>query len=86
MDDRLYTSLKNIAKQENRSISQEVIKIIEHYLNDPIAGKFYQTDSFLDLCGSLGEDEAKQMFADIQKSRKESTRFGGENELLSGNK
>jgi len=82
MDDRLYSSLKSKAKQENRSVSQEVIQIITRYLNDPTAGKVHQTDSFLDLCGSLEDREAEQMLSDIQSSRKESPRFGDKNELF----
>ncbi|HOF34148.1 MAG TPA: hypothetical protein PK624_01790 [Spirochaetota bacterium] len=34
-DDGLYSSLKSMAKSENRSISQEVISIIEKYLSNP---------------------------------------------------
>jgi len=35
IDDRLYSLLKLRAKSENRSVSQEVISIIEKYLSNP---------------------------------------------------
>ena len=35
IDDRVYENLKTISQQNRRSISQEVIHIIETYLSDP---------------------------------------------------
>jgi hypothetical protein len=35
IDDQLYASLKEIAKSENRSLSQEVVPILEKYLANP---------------------------------------------------
>ena len=35
IDNNLYESLKSRAKREKRSVSQEVIKIIEDYLAQP---------------------------------------------------
>jgi plasmid stability protein len=41
IDDRLYDSLKQKAQINNRSISQEVISILETYLSNPgIYNKF----------------------------------------------
>ncbi len=35
IDDKLYESLKSMAKQKRRSMSQQVVKIIEIYLANP---------------------------------------------------
>jgi hypothetical protein len=35
IDDSLYEALKTLAKEERRSISQEVIMMIESYISNP---------------------------------------------------
>jgi len=52
IDDRLYASLKAIAKSQNRSISQEVISIIEKYLSNPAVYKNNPTKEFIALSGA----------------------------------
>ena len=52
IDDRLYSSLKMTAKSENRSVSQEVISIIEKYLSNPTLFKSNTTKEFISLSGS----------------------------------
>ncbi|MFW5752185.1 MAG: FitA-like ribbon-helix-helix domain-containing protein [bacterium] len=83
LDDRLYASLKSIAKRENRSISQEVIFIIEKYLSNPAVFKNNTTRDFLALSGAW-EDErsADEIIDSIKRSRKNSGRFKKENAIF----
>jgi hypothetical protein len=83
IDDRLYSSLKTIAKSENRSISQEVISIIEKYLSNPSVYKNNPTKEFISLSGSW-EDKRKadEIIDSIYKSRNNSKRFKSENVIF----
>ncbi len=75
INDKLYNSLKYLAKREHRSVSQEVIKILETYLQN---NKVYinNTDEFLKLAGSWDDDRsADEIMDDIKKSRTKSKRF-----------
>ena len=56
IDDQLYESLKNTAKSQNRSVSQEVIHIIEKYLQNPAQFSVNQTKEFLSLSGTWVDD------------------------------
>jgi hypothetical protein len=49
VDDRLYDSLKQKAQIDNRSISQEVISILETYLSNPDIYNINSTREFLKL-------------------------------------
>jgi plasmid stability protein len=83
IDDRLYNSLKQRAAIEKRSVSQEVILIIEKYLAAPEQFQRSPTKEFLQLTGSWTDDRsAEEIILDIRQSRENSTRFEGENELL----
>ena len=83
IDDKLYESLRTIATSEKRSISQEVVHILEKYLSIP--GLFEQnpTDEFLKLSGSWEDNRsADEIIDDIRNNRKNSNRFGSANELF----
>ena len=83
IDDRLYASLKAIAKSQNRSISQEVISIIEKYLSNPAIYKSNPTRDFIALSGSWNDDRsADEVIESIQQSRKNSDRFRKENVIF----
>ena len=83
LDDRLYASLKAIAKSENRSISQEVISIIEKYLSNPSVYKSNPTREFIALSGAWDDSRsADEIIDSIKKSRKNSKRFKSENVLF----
>jgi len=80
IDDRLYASLKDHAKSENRSLSQDVISILEAYLSNPVAFKNNSTRDFLSLSGSWDDERtADEIVDDIKRSRKNSRRFGTKN-------
>jgi len=83
IDDRLYSSLKAIAKSENRSISQEVISIIEKYLSNPMVYKNNPTKEFIALSGAWDDNRnADEIIDSIKKSRKNSERFKSENVIF----
>ena len=78
IDEKLYIALKLRAKKEHRSISQEVIKIIEDYLQND-TDYLNNTDEFLKLSGSWQDNRtADEIIKDIKKTRKNSKRFNHE--------
>ncbi len=83
IDDRLYASLKAIAKSENRSISQEVISIIEKYLSNPAIYKSNPTREFIALSGAWDDNrDADEIIDSIKNARKNSERFKKENVIF----
>lgn len=83
LDDRLYATLKDRAKKENRSLSQEVISILEKYLSNPHVFKNNPTRDFLNLSSSWDDDRtAEEIIADIKNSRRSTTRFGDSDGLF----
>lgn len=80
IDDRLYNFLKTQAKLQNRSISQEVITIIQNHLNSNQKQTKNATLEFLSLEGGWKDDkEADEIIRDIRKNRTQSSRFGENN-------
>ena len=76
INDDLYRALKLRARRSRRSIGQEVIKIIEEYLNQPEEYKVETTRQFLSLSWKGSRNEtADEIISDIRKSRRDSTRF-----------
>lgn len=83
LDDKLYSSLKTIAKKENRSISQEVITILEKYISNPSLFDTNPTKDFLSLSGSWDDNRSsEEIIKSIKKNRKNSKRFDSENALF----
>ena len=83
IDEKLYESLRVRASKERRSISQEVIHILEKYLSLPSAYDVNPTDEFLKLSGSWEDDRsAEDIVKSIRNGRTESTRFTKTNELF----
>lgn len=81
IDDRLYDALKTLAKKEHRSISQEVIMMIESYMNNPGRTASEATEAFLNLSWA-GPETADEIIAGIRKERKNSKRFEDRNDLF----
>ena len=69
MDDELYETLGCRAAMENRSISQEVVAIIQSYLSAP--GHFKcADDAVLNLAGTWKDERsAEEIIMDIRKHR-----------------
>ena len=83
IDDNLYESIRSLAISEKRSISQEVVLILEKYLSSPLDFKRNPTEEFLGLAGSWKDDRcAGEIVKDIRNSRRNSQRFGNANELF----
>ena len=83
VDDRLYETLRTRAAQDKRSISQEVVHILEKYLSIPGAYDQNPTDEFLKLAGSWEDERSpEEIVSEIRKSRKNSSRFKSTHELF----
>jgi hypothetical protein len=82
VDDSLYEAVKTIAKKERRSISQEVIVMIESYIGNPKQTSAADaTEEFLNLSWQ-GDESADEIIDNIRKYRKNSKRFGSQNGLF----
>jgi plasmid stability protein len=83
IDNHLYQSLKNQALKDRRSISQEVIHILERYLARPDVLDVNPTEEFLQLAGSWEDRRsADEIVSDIRAGRNESSRFAVHHELF----
>ena len=83
LDDRLYHELKRTAREHKRSVSQEVIHMIEQYLSDPRREGPNPVDSFLQLAGSWEDPRAaSEIVRDIRGDRTTNRRFSDEDGLF----
>ncbi len=83
IDEKLYESLRDLAKNERRSISQEVVVILQKYLSRPKTFDMNPTDKFLELSGSWEDVRPESEIAEeIRNGRKNSSRFGDDNGLF----
>jgi plasmid stability protein len=78
LDDRLYDSLKQKALFDNRSISQEVISILETYLANPDIYTVNATREFLKLSWDDARN-ADEIIDSLMKDRKNKRSFGNYN-------
>lgn len=82
IDDRLYESLRERASRERRSISQEVVLILQKYLSIPSVYDANPTDQFLNLTGSWGDSRsADEIVTDLRHARGNSRRFAGDSHV-----
>ncbi len=83
IDEKLYESIRNLAMNEKRSISQEVVLILEKYLSAPASFNKNPTEEFLGLAGSWEDKRsAVEIIQVIRINRKNSTRFRNKDELF----
>lgn len=76
MDDRLYDRLKFAAKLDNRSISQQVVTILQDYFTSVPFKTKNATEEFLKLAGTWEDSRStEEIIDDIYASRVNSTRF-----------
>jgi len=75
MDDELYTALGRRAALDNRSISQEVISIIEKHLSEPLREFSKTDDEALKLAGSWDDPRSAQEIASTIRSSRTTDRF-----------
>jgi plasmid stability protein len=78
IDDRLYRYLKTSAKLKNRSISQEVITIIQDHLNNSQNPASNATKEFLALSSAWKDDRSADVIVKGIRSHRinSTTRFG----------
>ncbi len=83
IDDRLYEFIKTSAKLQNRSISQEVITILQNYCTSSQKQHKNVTEEFLALTGAWYDDRDEQSIVnDIRSSRNNSPRFGAQSGIF----
>ena len=75
LDERLYAALKGLAKREKRSVSQEVIFIIEKFLANPSTRWRSQTEEFLQLSGAFENEDAPSLVRRLRRARRNGRRF-----------
>jgi plasmid stability protein len=78
LDDRLYEALGKLAARDHRSISQEVVAILQEHLSQPVrqSTAANATEEFLSLCGSWQEERsAEEIAGEIRVHRQSATRF-----------
>ncbi|MFW5640722.1 MAG: FitA-like ribbon-helix-helix domain-containing protein [Thermodesulfobacteriota bacterium] len=78
MDDDLYARLKEIARGENRSISQEALFVLQSYIKIREKNPKDRThaQALLELAGSWEDDrDADDIIQDIRDARKNSQRY-----------
>jgi hypothetical protein len=80
-DGGLYEALKTMAKKERRSISQEVIMMIESYIRTPKKTTSHRaTEEFLNLSW-VGDDSAEEIINELRSQKMNSKRFESQNDL-----
>ncbi len=83
IEDSLYSELQALVKKEKRSLSQEVIQILENYISGKNRIGINPTEKFLELAGSWIDDRSSaEILSDIKKDRANSQRFGDDNALF----
>ena len=83
LDDRLYAALGARAAMDNRSISQEVVTLIEEFLARPQRDPRTATRAFLDLAGSWPDDRPPaRIAAEIRRARRSRHRFKGAKDVF----
>ena len=71
IDDRLYAALGARAAMDNRSISQEVVTMIQQCLSRPPSDPAEATRALLELAGSWKDDRsAARIVSDLRKARR----------------
>lgn len=76
IDDHLYKALGARAAMDNRSVSQEVVTIIQEFLARPQHDPRAATRAFLSLAGSwVDRKSAKAIAGGLRKARRSRRRF-----------
>jgi plasmid stability protein len=83
IDEELYRALGTRAKRDNRSISQQVVKLIQDSLARSGGSAEEATRAFLALCGSWEDPQtARVIAAGIRKRRRSGRRFRGAGDVF----
>lgn len=82
IDDNLYHAIKRQAEKERRSISQEVITILEsHFSESRHRSVMDRVAEFTNL-EWIGNESPEEMITQIKTSRTAGKRFGKKNDLF----
>lgn len=81
IDDNLYQALKKRAKDERRSVSQEIIKIVEDYLESKELSDQNSTTEFLNLTWQ-SDETAEELIGNIRSNREENSRLSGSEDVF----
>jgi plasmid stability protein len=81
IDDKLYQALKKRAKDERRSVSQEIIKIVEDYLESKEPSDQNSTTEFLNLSWQ-SDETAEELIGNIRSNREENNRLRGSEDVF----
>ena len=77
LDDRLYAALKERAAENHRSVSGEVVAVLEDYVARPRARAKMPGEVLLEFAGAWKDDRTpEKMAADIRKARHSTRRLG----------
>ena len=80
LDDSLYRALGARAEMDNRSVSQEVVTMIQEFLGRPSADPQAATRALMDLAGSWADEkpaaEIARALRKARRSRKPDSRRG----------
>lgn len=78
IDDRLYTEIKELAANENRSVSQQVLFLVKEYLarRHDIRTLKTPAQALLELSGSWDDDKsAEEIISEIKAGRRNSDKL-----------
>jgi len=76
LNDALYKALAARAAQDNRSISQEIVTMIQEFLSKPSGDPQRVTEEFLSLAGSWADKRSPKTIAnEIRRKRRSGKRF-----------
>lgn len=78
IDDRLYTEIKELAANENRSVSQQVLFLVREYLarRHDIRTLKTPAQALLELSGSWDDDKsAEEIISEIKAGRRNSDKL-----------
>lgn len=77
IDDSLYSQIKKLASDENRSVSQEILHVAKEYLaKKKVVSSKTAAEVLIELAGSWSDERsAKEIIRDIRKSRRNSLRL-----------
>jgi len=78
IEDELYTELKKMAAEENRSVSQQALFLVKEYLARKRCLRTLKTPAqiLLDFSGSWeGNQDAAKMIVQIKKARRNSKKL-----------
>ncbi len=85
IDDALYAQIKKLAASENRSISQQILFLVERYIANKKQFEKTKTPAqvLLELSGSWEDNRgADEIISDIRDARKNFSRFTEGSDVL----